>query len=288
MAGFEPPDTVYGVDFSAAARDAGRNTWIAECTPRANGLVVDRLADAAEFMECDPGREATLAELVDLIGEVGDTRRAFGLDFPFGLPRDLLGDLASWQEFVEGASEDDWGELGSVDGPQALYDRARDLAETDEVDLLRTTDEEHGGQEPTGYRIKTQTFYGISALLVPLASVEGISIVPMDDFDAGTVVLETYPRAVFERIGATVEGYKRDTCASIDWRLQNVEALESKDVAFGDPERRYALASDDALDAVAAAYAAWQATKAGEYPNDLLDDDGEVAEPYRGEGYIFC
>lgn len=93
-----PPDLpfkIYGVDFSAAKRDAGRNTWVAKCqieerAEKDDRLVIEALADAAAFLECDPGRDSTLKALVDRIEDDLDEPRAFGLDFPFGLPGALL------------------------------------------------------------------------------------------------------------------------------------------------------------------------------------------------------
>lgn len=285
-------DVVYGVDFSASKRDAGRNTWIAECSPAEDGLVVEGLADAATVLDCDPGREATLEALVDLIEADGDGRRAFGLDFPFGLPRDLMGE-GDWHTFVSGVRDGDgWGALGAVDGPRALYEHARARAEGGDVDLLRRTDAERGGQEPTGFRIKTQTYHGISGVLAPVAANEDVSVVPMDDGVPETVVLETYPAAAFRRLrddlgrGVHDRGYKRDTRDAIERRRANVDGLAGAGVQFGEDET-FAVASDHALDAVAAAYAAWRATRAGGHPGCLVDGAGEIPEPYRREGYIF-
>lgn len=150
-----------------------------------------------------------------------------------------------------------------------------------DADLLRETDADHGGQEPTGFRIKTQTYYGISAVLAPLAEDEAVSVVPMEEPRGATVVLETYPRAVFEEIDANGRGYKRDTRRSIERRRENVEALESASVGLGDDAKSYAIASDDALDAVAAAYATWRATCVDGHPEAYPDGA-------RHEGYIFA
>lgn len=286
-------DAVYGVDFSAAARDAGRNTWIAECTPAGEQLVVDDIAEAANAPGCDPDRDATLDHLVHLIAGDADERRAFGLDFPFGLPRALTGE-EGWHEFVSGVRErDQWGELGEVDGPQALYDGARSLAVDADVRLRRETDEEHGGQEPTGFRIKTQTYYGISSVLAPVAGADGVSVVPMDDGEGEAVVIETYPAAAFRGLRAEVEGpvhdrgYKRDTRESIERRRENVDALDSAGVGFGYLDE-FAVASDHALDAVAAAYATWQAVKDGDPREEVTDETGKVDCHYETEGYIYC
>ena len=299
----ERPATIYGVDFSAARRDAGRNTWIAKCEVAERSgegaLVVERLADAAEFLGCDPGRESMLPALVELIGGNSAAPRAFGLDFPFGLPRELQG--RTWHEFVSGVREcDEWGELGEVDGPRALYDGARARAENEGVGLRRETDEECGGQEPTGFRIKTQTFYGVSALLAEVA--DEVAVLPMDDEAGKTVVIETYPAATFRRLADELDvdvhdtGYKRDTREAIDRRRRNVDALAEAGVEFDghdeEGHEEFAVASDHALDAVAAAWATWQAAESGyrfdaeeaAYDEVALDVAGPAA---RSEGYIY-
>lgn len=92
MQAFTEPDVIYGVDYSASGRDAGRNTWVAKGIPEGEGrLVVERLANAAEWPDGGTDRESTNRFLVELITRRGDERRAIGLDFPFGLPATLLG-----------------------------------------------------------------------------------------------------------------------------------------------------------------------------------------------------
>lgn len=290
MIEFDPPERIYGVDFSAAKSDAGRNTWIAECAPGEDELVVERLADVAAFLACDPGRASMLPMLVDRIEGDPAKRGAFGLDFPFGLPSDLQG--SDWHEFVSGIRErGEWGELGVIDGPRSLYDRAMAQGEESDVILRRVTDEDRGGQEPSGFRIRTQTYYGISGLLAELP--DDVSVLPMDDPMTDTLVLETYPAATFRELGERTHdevfdtGYKRDTLESIERRRTNVRVLSDAGVEF-DCHHEFAIASDDALDAVAAAYAAWRATRDGTLPDDVIDGDGDVASPYDVEGYIFA
>lgn len=289
MADVDPPDTVFGIDFSAARDDAGRKTWIAECTPEDDGIVVDRLADAAELLQCPPGRDQTLASLVDLIADDPGERRAFGLDFPFGLPRPLL--LADdWHAFVAGTRErDEWGALGRIDDPRSLYDAAERHVD-DGRRRLRQTDRASGGQPPTGFRIKTQTYYGISSVLATVA--DEVSVVPMDPPEGQTIVLETYPAAVFRRLrnGTTAAvhdaGYRRDTRAAIDRRRDNVDALREVGVECRD-HAAVAVGTEHALDAMAAAVGTWRACRHGFLPDDLLTDSGAVASPYAVEGYIY-
>jgi len=293
MQEFDGPELIYGVDYSASKRDAGRNTWIAKCDPIDDDkLVVECLADAATFLNCKPKRDATNRALVECIDDGTEKARAFGLDFPFGLPSNLLEEEDDWRTFLAGVP-DRWGALAQVSDPTTLYETAREYVDAGAHRLLRMTDEEHGGQEPTGFRIKTQTYYGITKVLERIS--DDVSVFPMDEPEEGTVVVETYPAAVFRGLRddevldreVFATGYKRDTQDAIDRRKANVEALDEAGVEIGE-YCKYAIATDDALDAVAAAYATWQATVKMGYSEDLGGKGDEISDRYRREGYIFA
>jgi hypothetical protein len=250
------PERVVGVDFSAARSAAGRRTWIAEASVEAGRLELTDLSDASARLDCAPSREATLDALVEYL----TTRRpptVVGLDVPFSLPAALV--EGDWRTFLDGTPEA-WGRLGRVDSPRALYDAATDLADRADVSLLRATDEARGGQAPTGFRIKTQTYYGVSAVLRRVA--DDVAVAPFDDATgADTVLVETYPAALFEALpGGHRRGYKRDTRAGVETRRANVDALCAAGVEVDD-HAVVAAATDDALDAVAAAVAAWRAAR---------------------------
>ncbi|WP_435063169.1 DUF429 domain-containing protein [Halobaculum sp. EA56] len=275
------PTAVYGVDFSAAERSAGASTWVARCVADGDALVVDDLSSASEFLGLDStARGDVLPALADRLGAVEGPAVA-GLDFPFGLPAWVLGD-DDWRAFVEG-TPDRWGVLGDVDGPRGLYDAVEAAAETDGRPRRRATDDEHGGQAPAGFRIKTQTYYGISVLLRRLVGHEGVAVPPvLPASEPGLTVLETYPASVFDRLpGADRTGYKGDQRRHVEARRRNVAALRDAGVRFGDDAARdCAVATDDALDAVAAAVAA-----ARNYPDAL---DAEYGEPERLEARIYA
>ncbi len=168
---------MYGVDLSAAAKRAGADTWVARCVPDGDGLVVAELASAAEFLDIDStARDDVLPLLADHLGGV-DGPAAAGVDVPFSLPAWVLGDR-TWREFVA-ATPDEWGVLDGVGDPRDLYDAVREAADPEAGrPLRRATDEAHGGQDPAGYRIKTQTYYGISVLLRRLIRREGVCVPP--------------------------------------------------------------------------------------------------------------
>lgn len=261
-------ERVVGVDFSAAARSAGDNTWLAVCRRTDTGLDVRELATAAELLDTDGSREATLPALVEFLTDP-PVPTAVGLDVPFALPAEFLGFGGGstdedrrdepdelWTAFVADTPEK-WGLLGELDGPEALYEQARETAERRGFPRTRATDETYGGQEPAGYRIRTQTFYGISAVLAPLVG-RGARVPPVHpDPGSDLTLLETYPAAVFDALpDATREGYKSDSRAGVAARGQNRAALRDAGVTVDDTTADCMTATDDALDAVAAAYAA--------------------------------
>ncbi|WP_348611840.1 DUF429 domain-containing protein [Halobaculum rarum] len=279
MSQIPDPKAVYGIDLSAAAASAGADTWVARCAVDGDALVVDELASAAEFLDLDStARDDVLPALAERLGGV-DGPSAAGIDVPFSLPAWVLGDR-TWREFVA-ATPERWGVLDEVDDPRDLYDAVREAADPDAGrPLRRATDDAHGGQEPAGFRIKTQTYYGISVLLRRLIEREGVCVPPalpvstVDGADGDQrprlAVLETYPASVFDRLdGADRTGYKKTQRRHVEARRRNVAALVDDGVRFADDAARdCAVATDDALDAVAAAYAA-----ARNYRTALDQDD---------------
>ena len=85
---------IYGVDFSGA-RLAGRNTWVARIERGRRGVGCGREWKLVEIERledlCGTAlRAGALAHLVDLIG--GSDGALWSLDFPFGLPVEVLGE----------------------------------------------------------------------------------------------------------------------------------------------------------------------------------------------------
>lgn len=291
MTTFDPPKTVYGIDFCADKRDAGRNTWIAKARASGGGgtepLVVDWVKDASSALGCGPARDETLTALVEKISIDREEQTVFGLALPFSLPTTRIGGR-NWRQFVD-ATPRSWGVLDNVDDPDPLYESAKQFAEDNDGSLRRETDRCSHGQEPTGFRIKTQTYDGISGLLARLG--DGVSVLPFEEPTTDVLVIETYPAATFRKLeGRNVDcydtGYKGGSFQAIERRTKNVRALSNVGVDFGD-HHEFAIASDDVLDAVAAAYASWTATRDGRLPDELHADDGRVRSPHDVEGYIF-
>lgn len=305
----EPPDRVYGVDFSAAARDAGRNVWIAAGVPTAGGdrLVVDTLEPAVDFFEGDPtAREETLERLRTFIAD--EERAAFGLDFPFGVASEVT-DATEWTEFVTRFPESldvDVSASGDEEAARPakrFYDAM--AAAYEDATAAAARDVDAVGLSPVDWRMKELTFHGIRDVLRPLVAGEGIetasdeaatsdvAVVPMQPVaDRSVVAFETYPSEVFRELGANPDGYKGRRNAHLQARLENLHALEAAGVALADDGERAdeedpadadaralrvkASAYDDALDALGACYATWKHTATGTDFEHAPESFGEI------------
>jgi hypothetical protein len=98
-------DTIYGVDFSGA-KEAGRNTWVARVEPSRRPAY--RLAELAclEHLSGTAERGPALAHLVGLIA--ASEGALWALDFPFGLPIEVIDPGAPWPRQFDFLSA--WGE----------------------------------------------------------------------------------------------------------------------------------------------------------------------------------
>lgn len=264
--GFTVPDRVYGVDFSAAAADAGRNTWVASGRVKDERLVVHRCEPASEFLGSDPHRSATMTALREFVRDLG-SEAAIGFDFPFGLPRFLVEsvDADRWREFIEwfpGAAEDPddlsaWG-----------VERTRAHTHGTQTYAKRKTDREENARSAYGFIAKYPTFYGLRDVLRPLVTADDVAVPPMDSpVSRGDrpLVLETYPAAILERRGEFREGYKSGCSEARFRRRANLEALRCDrtiTITSGLRERLIQDTGGDGLDAFAAAVAAHANTRA--------------------------
>jgi hypothetical protein len=255
---------IFGVDFSGA-RLAGRTTWVARLEPAGRAarhrLVelsrLDRLAGSAE-------RAPALAHLVSLIAASRDA--LWALDFPFGLPVELLprrARLAAQLELVA-AFADDGYELG-VD----CVRRARALGGP--MHIRRLTDvDARAPFDPYHYRIIYQTFHGIRDVLAPLRRVRETAVLPFEYVRlaaARRVVVEACPASTLKRLGLPHQNYKQPAGGRLlphrrRTRRAIVEGLATH-VEIAPRERRVIMRDPgaDALDAVVAAVGAARAMR---------------------------
>ena len=319
------PRPVYGVDFSAAERDAGEKTWVAAGTIDANGLVVHGVDPLVEFADRssadlpsqDPpsaDREEALPALASWIREL-DERAVVGLDFPFGLPKFVVEATGhdSWRSFISGFPESLVGEVDgdAADPVRAFAERCVGLTETHGEGTYdkRETDAAVGARSPYGFIADTITFYGMRDVLAPV--VEDVRFAPMDaadgipgdervwraDAPAGPTLIETYPAAVLDALGLCRTKYKGSSDAETTRRRRNAERLAAESdseagVGCGltykpDTDLVGRIVDDDGGDALDAVVACLGAATA--FRNDYAVSVDSI-DPERPalEGYIYA
>src|SRR5262245_55841166 len=166
---------IYGVDFSGA-KLAGRNTWIArlELVPRRRGRPPYVLAELAclEKLCGTAERAASLGHLVERIA--ASESALWALDFPFGLPIEVMEQGTKWVaqfEFLRA-----WDGDGDGLGLECIR-RAEALAGRKHI--RRLTDlETKAPFGPYHYRIIYQTFHGMRDVLGPLCATKYTAILP--------------------------------------------------------------------------------------------------------------
>ena len=252
------PATVCGVDFSGAQL-AGRTTWVARVEPddEAPGRV---LADLARLEDlCGTATRApALAHLVKLIDD--SNRTLWSLDFPFGLPYEVVGYDAGWPAQFDLVRE--WDHDGYGLGVECLR-RAKLLGGPGHV--RRLTDlEERAPFDPYHYRIIYQTFHGMRDVLGPLRHDGAAAILPFhyDRRRASHVLTEACPASTLKRLRLPHQNYKQTTAGPLTVRRRRTRqailaGLEAR-VRISPRQRRVIMADKgaDALDAVLAAVGA--------------------------------
>jgi len=280
--------TAYGVDFSAAAESAGRNTWIASGTVADGALSVDRVRRATDTLDVGAAREATLPALADWItGRGADA--VVGLDFPLGLPAfvvDATG-AGSWPAFVDGFPENlvaAGGVEAGNDPVDAFADACRRLTPDGRGTFAkRATDGRHGAQSPYNFIVDTITFHGIAEVVRRLRG--DARFEPMGaGKPAGPTVVETYPAGTLDRLGLDRDGYKGGSAAETERRRRNLAGLRdvpSVVVADAVVETAVDDGGGDAHDAVVACVAAFRAARTG------FEVDADVSAAAETEGWIY-
>jgi len=299
----DEPARVYGVDFSAAAADAGRKTWIASGRlGKGNELAVTDLRPLTEVAGLDSARRSdALPALARWLRE-RDESAVVGLDFPFGLPRFVVEETGneSWRSVISRFPESigAGGGDGVADDPvRAFAERCVGLTERHGEGTYdkRRTDAAVGARSPYGFIADTIAFYGMRDVLAP--ALDEVRFAPMDrtpggwrtEAPAGPTAVETYPAAVLERLGLRRTNYKGGGDEASANRRRNAEGLaEAADVVYKSEaavtETMVSNAGGDALDAVAACVGAFTAWKRG-YETNLgaFDDPSAITL----EGYIY-
>lgn len=264
-------DRLYGVDFSGGKR-AGAKIWIAEAVPGGRGIVVEACAPATDFLGCAAARDDVLPALRQFIAE--SESAAFGCDFPFSLPKELIA-AESWVDFLV---------QFPIRYPTEGEFRANCLNAAVEAsgrkELKRKTDVE--AKAPFcayNLRIFRQTYYGIRDVLRPLVSRNLINVPPLHySGDDVPRVMEVCPASTLKASG--LYGSYKDARGSPDARDGILRALEDAGrVAFRDGGVRRRVLADsqgDALDSVVAADATFRA----------IADPERIVQAYRFPYYL--
>jgi hypothetical protein len=260
--------TVYGVDFSGA-RLAGRNTWVARIERGARGAGCRRpwrLEELARLEDlCGTAERArALGHLVALIA--ASERALWSLDFPFGMPVEVLGERWSRQfEFIGG-----WGDDGYGAGLECVR---RSVELRGAKHIRRLTDiEERAPFDPYHYRIIYQTFHGMRDVLAPLRRRPGTAILPFQYrrlAGARRVLVEACPASTLKRMSLPHQNYKQPEGGPLTpvrrrTRRRILDGL-APHVCIGPGDRLRIMRNGggDALDAVLAALGAarsWRET----------------------------
>jgi hypothetical protein len=261
---------VYGVDFSGA-QTAGRKIWLARgVIPAYAGtgaaLHIDLCARAGEWLGTGGERTACLAGLRELIAREHDS--VFGLDFPFSLPRPLVG-ADTWTEFA-GRFPDDYASPEQF--RHACYARS---AAVGGRELKRHTDRETGTPWAAyNLRLYRQTFYGIGEVLAPLVRRDEARVRPMQAPSPDRAwLIEICPAATLKRHGLYAP-YKGTGTAHAGARARLLEAVERlAPLTFASPDLRAVVLSDRDGDALDSVIAAWAVAEALRQSNQLQVND---------------
>ena len=262
---------VYGVDFSGAAQ-AGKKIWLAQGVIEGETLSIEACYRGADLPGSSVGRDRCLAALRHFISGAGAS--AFGLDFPFGLPAQLLIE-SRWEDFVLSFAD-------RYTGPKFFREKCRTGAGGKE--LKRVTDEKSRTPfSPYNIRLYRQTYFGIHDLLVPLVQ-EGLAcILPMQPAAPGRPwVMEICPASTLkgEGLNGRYKGNRQEHYAA---RARILEELERRAPLSVPASLRLTILDDregDALDSVVAAVAIWRTLRA----ESLTVGDNAA---YTLEGYVY-
>lgn len=270
----KPALYLYGVDFSGA-QDARNKILIAKGAPKGKTLLIEDCKRAGDLPASGRGRVKSLAALKKFISEASGA--VFGLDFPFGLPGDLV-EEESWEAFI-----------------LAFPDRYKDpdvfknqcFLRAGKRELKRRTDKEARTPfSPYNLWLYKQTFYGIREILHPLVRDGAARVLPMQEPAPGRpLLLEVCPASTLIDLDLYGLPYKgrsdqhREARAHI---LEGVSRGRGRRIRIRTRDIRRKAIEDsggDALDSMIAAFAAFRALRK-KNPLLLAAEEGHGVEGY--------
>lgn len=261
---------IHGVDFSGAV-DAGRKIWIATGVTEGGRLRIEECRRAEDLPGSARDRHRCLAALRDFVA--GERACAFGLDYPFGLPRALVKEK-SWEDFILSFPD-------RYADPEAFRRACRAAARGGE--LRRVTDRESRTPfSPYNLRLYRQTYFGIRELLYPLVREHLACVPPMQRLLPGRPwIFEICPASLLKREQLYLP-YKGRSAGHRAARTRILRRMEKRvPLSFPTGALRSAVIHDpggDALDSVIAACGTFRALR---HPAPLTNG------AYALEGYVY-
>lgn len=248
---------ILGVDFSGAS-DAGRKIWIAEGRPDGNGAL--ELISCVAAIDLPGGGKApgeAVPALARHIAGLGSAR--VGCDFPFSLPRDLVG-ARSWRSFALRYAAD----FADADTFRSLMRTTQNAAEHKRMtDRIAKTP-----FNSYNLRLYRQTWWGISGVLGPLVASRSAAVRPQQKMLPGKPALIEVCAACTLKSIDLYPPYKGKGATHRKARRRILDHLIERGALAAPTRRMRTLLLDneggDALDAMIGAVATAQADLAKE------------------------
>jgi len=260
---------ILGVDFSGAS-DAGRKIWVAE--GRVDGKGALELLTCVAAVDLPGGGTApgeAVPALARHIAALGAAR--IGCDFPFSLPRDLVG-ARSWRSFAIRYAAD----FADADTFRGLMRAQQNAAEHKRMtDRIAKTP-----FNSYNLRLYRQTWWGISGVLRPLVATRAVCVRPQQKLMPGKPTLIEVCAACTLKSIKLYPPYKGGEAKHRRARRRILDGLIDRGALAAPGRRMRSILLDneggDALDAAIGAVATARA--------DLTKD----ADPYqRLEGRVY-
>ncbi|MBL8128441.1 MAG: DUF429 domain-containing protein [Chloroflexia bacterium] len=267
------PERVYGVDFSGAKR-AGNKIWIAGGAMACDTLRIDICQSAATLPGSGAHLEEALAALRAFVHQQSPC--VVGVDFPFGLPVDIV-EEKHWDEFAR-EFRSHYPDADSFQTQCTLTA----LRKTGQKEIRRATDKEARTPfSPYNRRIYRQTYYGIRDFIAPLVNSGIASVLPMQPALSDRAwLLEVCPASTLKQLSLS-RPYKGRSYGQVrvDLLAQIAQAymLTVPDWLAGTVRTDH---EGDALDGVIAAAVTYRSLRG------VIRTDG-FAEPALVEGRVY-
>jgi len=267
------PSKVYGIDFSGAKK-AGNKIWLASAIIVGNALRIEDCRQAKELLGATE-RDRCLRVLRDFIST--QTACAFGLDFPFGLPKEVI-NVNSWEEFVLSFGD-------RYSDPEQF--RKKCWVTAGNCEKRRDTDRNSQTPfSPYNRRLYRQTYHGIRDVLAPLVRDQLVYVMPMQSISPGKPwLVEVCPASTLKSTNLYLLPYKGADKESRLNRARIIEGVEEMRLILIDSSAlRLKIIDDrngDALDSAIAAFATFRSFR-NPRPSLVTETDS-----YRLEGYVY-